>query len=107
MTWCVMYVVYICGMYNTLMSASWLYGFQPRLLVLRAGWYDFATRVAKPRVKAKSYHPNRKAILGQQEWLKSIQPRARINVLHSLIVLVTTYLLTYFTILLTTYSILN
>ena len=30
------------------------------LLVLRAGWYDFATRVAKPRVKAKSYHPNRK-----------------------------------------------
>ena len=48
------------GMYNTLMSASWLYGFQPRLLVLRAGWYDFATRVAKPRVKAKSYHPNRK-----------------------------------------------
>ena len=78
-------------MYNTLMSASWLYGFQPRLLVLRAGWYDFATRVAKPRVKAKSYHPNRKAILGQQEWLKSIQPRARINVLHSLIVLGTTY----------------
>ena len=64
------------------------------LLVLRAGWYDFATRVAKPRVKAKSYHPNRKAILGQQEWLKSIQPRARINVLHSLIVLVTTSILT-------------
>ena len=57
------------------------------LLVLRAGWYDFATRVAKPRVKAKSYHPNRKALLGQQEWLKIIQPRARINVLHSLIVL--------------------
>ena len=54
---------------------------------LRAGWYDFATRVAKPRVKAKSYHPNRKALLGQQEWLKIIQPRARINVLHSLIVL--------------------
>ena len=54
---------------------------------LRAGWYDFATRGAKPRVKAKLYHPNRKALLGQQEWLKIIQPRARINVLHSLIVL--------------------
>ena len=27
----------------------------------------------------------------QQKWLKSIQPRARINVLHSLIVLGTTY----------------
>ena len=54
---------------------------------LRAGWYDFATRVAKPRVKAKSYHPNRKALLGQQEWLKIIQPRAQIYVLHSLIVL--------------------
>ena len=68
-------------------------------MALRAGWYDFATRVAKPRVKAKSYHPNRKAILGQQEWLKSIQPRARINVLHSLIVLVTTSILTNHSIL--------
>ena len=55
-------------------SRSWLYGFQPLLLVLRLGWYDFAfTRGFATRV-AKSYHPARKALLDQQAWLKIIQP---------------------------------